>query len=135
MHQSYPISPRVAEQAARNYLVIKRAGLLWELEREIEQTIEAHLAPHPDAIQPWSIRQWDAYRARSLDQWRNGGAHQLQAARGYARELADLLDCPQSAVEPFIVPEQLGDQTRRAIVLGCLRSMANYARKAGRRSA
>jgi hypothetical protein len=125
--QSYPISPRLAEQAARDYLTLKRAGMLPELRIEIERAIEAHRGVVPG----WrdSLLAHDEYHANRLDQWRDGGGMQIHAARNYVKDLAGLLDCPTESVEPFIVPELLSGDTRRTIVLDVLRNMANYCRQ------
>ena len=126
MTSSYPIPPRLAEQAAKDYLAVVRAGLLPELKREIEETIQAHRGIMPGMFDP--IYKHDAWHASRIDQWRDGGGVQLDAARSHARDLAALLDCPQHAVEPFVVPELISGATRRTIVLDVLRNLANYAR-------
>jgi hypothetical protein len=125
--ESYPIPPRLAEQAAQDYLTLKRAGMLPELRAEIQRTIEAHRGVAPDAWTP--ICQHDAYHANRLDQWRDCDGMQIAAARNYAKHLAALLDCRQIDVEPFIIPELISGETRRTIVLDVLRNMAGYIRQ------
>ena len=129
---SYPIPPRLAEQAARDYLTLKRAGMLPELRQEIEHAIEAYRGPVPGMWTP--LYQHDAYHANRLDQWRDCDGWQIHAARRDAKDLADLLDCPHFAVEPYIVPELISGETRRTIVLDTMRQMANHVRTQGRRT-
>jgi hypothetical protein len=121
-NQSYPISPRLAEQAARDYLAIKRAGLLWDLEREIQQAIEAHSEQrfYPNG----RINDVPA-----LDGFRHGGNWGLHQIRGDARRLAELLHCPAGEVEPYLFDAMWPGATTRTIVLDCLRNLANQARK------
>jgi len=136
MNQSYPIDPALARRVSADYLAIMRAGMLYELREEIRRTIEAHVGTLPDSHQP--RYKLDEYFARRLDQWRDGGGRQLQAAREHAKDLAGLLDCPVNAVDEYIVPELLTGETTRTIVTDCIRNLANYARKqtamAGRRA-
>jgi hypothetical protein len=131
---TYPISPDVAKRAAADYLAIVRAGMVWELEREIQQTIEAHnhLPERPTG------HDWDAYEARRLDQFLGCDGFHLREPHRHAGRLASMLQCPASAVAGYVVPELLDGNAKRTLVLDCLRNMANYARKEmamGRRSA
>src|SRR5262249_27634800 len=88
---SYPIPPRVAEQAARDYLAIRDAGLLDELDTEIGAAIEAHYGPDP---YPWPCPAVIEHRhARRLDRWQ-WRAEPLRHERDVAADLAQLLDCP-----------------------------------------
>lgn len=127
MTQSYPIPARLAERAAQDYLLIVREGFEFELQREIEEAIQAHYGPMPDRTS--TIGEWNAYHARKLDRWQNGNAWQLRQAESRAEQLADLLDCEPHEVAPYIVPELLGGETRRAIVLTAIHQIASYIRR------
>ena len=109
---SYPISPRLAEQAARDFLTLLRAGLSFELEREIALTAEAHVSS-----------------GIKLDDWRYGNGWALQQAHHYAERLAKLLNCEPSDVAPYLVPDLLTGETRRTIAVSVLRDMAARTRR------
>jgi hypothetical protein len=117
----------VAEQAAKDYLDIIKAGLVWELKREIQLTIEAHYGPDP---YPWPCAANSEHRqSLRLDRWRDCDGLALRQPKQHAAQLAAILDCRPFDVEPFIVPACIDGPTKRTIVLDCLRNMGNYARR------
>jgi hypothetical protein len=141
-----PIQPRVAEQASRDFVTIVNADRLHELEAEIAEAIEAHNPlPRGAHDRTATIGDWHEYDSRRLDQWRNADGWALREPQRMADQLARMLNCPSSAVAPYVVPELVSGDTARGIVLQVLRDLAgriaNEQRKvtrpriAGRRSA
>jgi hypothetical protein len=126
----YPIDPATAKSAAADYLTIKRAGLLQELRREIAETIESH-AQLPISRGPMGapMGEWSAYHARRAQINGPHVRYEIEHASETAADLADMLGCPTTAVEPFIVPACITEPLRRSITLDCLRNMANYIRR------
>jgi hypothetical protein len=86
--------------------------MLFELQHEISETIQAH-----------------CNAGARFDQWRAGGGWLHEQRCKCVGDLAQLLNCPASALEPFIVPEMVDEPTKRTIVLDVLRNVANYARR------
>src|SRR5262245_42038269 len=101
--QSYPIPPRVAEQAARDYLVIQRAGLLEALEQEIVETIAAH-RDMEDRQAPRDVLG-RRLPARQFNDWNHCNGWYLREPMRHAGELASMLDCETTDVAGYIVPE------------------------------
>lgn len=126
MSTSYAIDPDVAKRATQDYLAIKQAGMVPELESEVRLTIESHRAQQFIGNPPHTRIN---HEYEQLDKFRNGGGWFVRGIETDAEHLASLLECQPDDAMPFVFDAQYVGPTTRGIVLQCLRDVANQARR------